>query len=220
MTKEITAQDEDQIFGDDPEDDEPMPDELTVLKERAKSMGLTFSPNIGLAALRGKVNEHLASGDPAPAGSSADDGNDESDANDKDPAPAKIETFAEMRTRVRKEQLRLVRLRIMNMNPEKKDYPGEIFTVANEVVGIVKKFIPYGAATDDGYHVPWIIYKQLRARKFQQHTTRKDPRVPGGVVHDYRMVPEFNLEVLPDLTQEELDRLAAAQAAAMGIATE
>ena len=48
------------------------------------------------------------------------------------------------------------------MNPAKKEWTGEIMTVGNRVIGSVKKFIPFNA--DDGWHVPYIMYEQLRER--------------------------------------------------------
>jgi hypothetical protein len=101
------------------------------------------------------------------------------------------------------------------MDPKKKDLSGEIFTVANRVVGAVKKFIPYGAATDNGYHIPNIIFKQLQERQFLNIKTRKDNR--GRTIVETSMVREFALEVLPQLTPQELAKLAAAQAAAAGM---
>lgn len=111
------------------------------------------------------------------------------------------------------EMMALVRVRITNMDPKKKDLPGEIFTVANEVLGTVKKFVPYGEQTDNGYHIPRWIYLQLEDRKFQHIRTVKDPRT-GTMRPETRWLKEFALEILPPLTQEELDRLATAQMAA------
>lgn len=126
-------------------------------------------------------------------------------------------TKAEENMRVRKElrddKMRLIRLRITNMDPKKVDLQGEIFTVANEYLGTVRKFIPYGEVTDDGYHVPFWIYEQMLERKFQMLRTIKDKRT-GALRPESRWMNEFSLEVLPQLTQEELDRLATAQLAA------
>lgn len=126
-------------------------------------------------------------------------------------------TRAEQNLKIRKdlrdEQMKLIRLRITNMDPKKSDLHGEIFTVANEYLGTVRKFIPYGEVTDGGYHVPYWIYQQMLERKFQLIRTVKDPRT-GAMRPESRWMNEFALEVLPPLTQDELDRLATAQAAA------
>lgn len=125
----------------------------------------------------------------------------------------KAEENMRVRKELRDEQMRLIRLRITNMDPKKSDLQGEIFTVANEYLGTVRKFIPYGEVTDEGYHVPYWIYQQMLERKFQMIRTVKDKRT-GALRPESRWMNEFALEILPQLTREELDRLAVAQMAA------
>ena len=127
--------------------------------------------------------------------------------------PAKVARKLNLREFMQREHMKLIRVRIANLDPKKKDLPGEIFTVANEFIGTVKKYIPYGEMTDDGWHVPKILYEQLRERKFLNISTTKDRR-SGHIQTKQVWVKEFALEVLPDLTQEELNHLAIAQAAA------
>ena len=176
--------------------------ELAALKERAKMMGLKLSPKIGLERLKAKIEAKL----------------NPTVEEDVDPGE---ETEIQRKARIRKkqitEQMVLIRCRIANLNPSKRDLRGEIFTVANKYVGTVRKFIPYGEATDNGYHIPQIIYEQLKTRKFLQVNTRNDRSAGNQIVVDQRWVPEFSIEVLPQLTPEELDKLAASQAAAGGV---
>jgi hypothetical protein len=172
--------------------------ELDMLKSRARLMGVTFSNNIGVDALKAKIEAKLSGEADKPEVTA-------------EPAAPKKSVYQEMY----EEQMKLVRLRITNLNPSKKDLPGEIFTVANEVLGAVKKYIPYGEATDNGYHVPFIIYQQLKEREFVNIKTRKDSK--GRQIVETGMAREFALEVLPPLTEVELARLAAAQAAAAGM---
>ena len=175
--------------------------ELAALKARAKTMGITFSPKIGLEKLRAKVEAKLN-----PPVEEVDPGE---------------ETEVQRKARIRKkqlaEQMALVRCRIANLNPSKRDLRGEIFTIANKYIGTVRKFIPYGEATDNGYHIPKILYEELKSKKFLQVNTRNDRGAGNQIVIDQRWVPEFSIEVLPQLTQEELDKLAASQAAAGGV---
>lgn len=110
-------------------------------------------------------------------------------------------------------QMRQVRVRVTNMDPKKKDLPGEIWTVANEYLGTVRKFVPYGEQTDDGFHIPYCLYRLLDSKRFLHIRDVKD-RTTGIVRQDKVWAKEFSLDVLPTLTQGELDRLAAAQAAA------
>lgn len=165
-------------------------------------MGINFSNNIGLSSLRAKVQAKL-------------DGEIEPESETILVESPNDKPALSLRQKMYNEEMKLVRLRITNLDPKKKDLPGEIFTVANEILGAVKKYIPYGEATDNGYHVPYIIYRQLREREFLNIKTRKDNR--GRTIVETNMSREFALEILPPLTQKELDRLAASQAAAAGM---
>lgn len=179
----------------------PVFDEKTVLKARATALGLTFGNNISVETLRAKV-EAAINGEPTteenPLGEIVD--------------PA-TETVQQLRTRLLKEAMKLVRCRIQCLDPKKKDLPGEIFCVANEFIGTVRKFVPFGEVTDDGYHLPQVLFDMLNERKFQNLRTIKDKRT-GTERVEQSWAKEFALEVLPQLTPAELERLASAQKAA------
>jgi hypothetical protein len=179
-------------------------DELALLKQRARMMGIEFSNNISLAKLRERVQARM-------------EGEDESNSEQPVQAnplagetqpPAKKRSLRQMLV---EKQMKLVRLRITNLDPKKKDLPGEIITVANEYLGTVRKFVPYGEVTDSGYHVPYCLYRYLDNRKFLNIRTSKR----NGREHvEQTWAKEFALEVMPQLSKEELARLANAQAAA------
>jgi hypothetical protein len=136
------------------------------------------------------------------------------------PVPArrlsKVEAKNALRHQLIRESMALVRVRITNLNPSKKDLPGEIFTVANRYIGTVRKYVPYGEVTDNGYHLPKCIYDQLVDRRFQNIRTVKDKRT-GTPRVESSWAKEFAIEVLPQLTEQELKDLALAQAAAGSI---
>ena len=75
--------------------------------------------------------------------------------------------------------------------------------------------MPFGEATDNGYHVPYCLYEMMRDRKFLSIKTRKGPK--GQTIVEQQMVREFALEILPPLTEAELARLSAAQLSAGGV---
>ena len=176
-------------------------DELATLKARADQLGLSYHPSIGLAKLRDKVNDYLA-GKPAEP---------EATAPAKAEAPRQ-ETEAELRFRLREEQLKLVRIRLTCMNPAKSEWEGEIFTVGNTLVGSITKFVPFNA--DDGWHVPQILLDTLQERQCQIFTSVKAKN--GVTVRQGKLIKEFAIEVLPNLTQQELKELAQRQAMARG----
>ena len=176
-------------------------DELTTLKERANLLGLKYHPSISTDKLREKINAAV-SGDAA-----------ENEAVEKEVAPVEEESVAQKRTRLKKEALALVRIRLTCMNPSKSEWEGEIFTAGNSLIGSVKKFVPFNA--DDGWHVPNIILQQLRERQCQVFYAAKDAR--GNSVRKGKLIKEFGIEVLDPLTKQELEELARRQAMAKAI---
>lgn len=180
------------------------PDRLKMLKDRATQMGISYSPNIGEDALAQKIKDKIEG------------------TVSKEDNPVKEDaalTERQLKNQARKEMLaenmKLIRLRIVNLNPQKADLPGEIITVSNGIIGTVRKYVPFGEATEDGYHVPNIIYKMMKERKFLSLKKKKNSQT-GKEYIEQMMAPEFGLEVLPPLTQEELDELAVRQAAGNG----
>lgn len=174
-------------------------EEKELLKERAKTLGITVAGNISVDTLRKRINDKLA-----------DVVNDDEEGVAVTVTP-KTESKQELRERLIAESMALVRCRIYNLNPSKRDLPGEIITVGNRFIGTVSKFIPFGEGTDNGYHIPKVIYDDLKVRQFQQVTTKT---INGKIDIKTRMVPEYNVEILPPLTDEELQELALRQAAA------
>lgn len=184
----------------------PAVDELSLLKERARTLGIPLGGNIGLEALKKKIAAKLSGEKEEPE--------EEEEAETK-AAPTrkmtKAETEQAMREKLQKDKMALVRCRIYNLNPSKRDLQGEIITVANKFLGTVRKFIPFGEQTDNGYHIPKVIYEDLIRRQYQHVKTK---RVKGNIEVETRMVPEYNIEVLEPLTAEELKDLAMRQSAA------
>ena len=174
-------------------------DELKSLKKRADLLGIKYHPSISLEKLRDKVNGAM-------------EDKDIEDETPSEDAPKK-ESPLELRKRLKKEALKLVRIRLTCMNPAKKDWDGEIIATGNTYIGTVKKYIPFNAP--EGWYVPHILYEVLRDRMFQNFVTVK---LPGGLSHRQgRLEKEFAIEVLPDLEEEELKELARRQAMSKAI---
>lgn len=174
-------------------------DELQTLKDRANLLGVKFHPSISLEKLREKV---LA----ATTGEASFEEKTE-------PAETVEETISQKRTRLKREALALVRVRITCMNPAKSEWEGEIVTAGNSLIGSVKKFVPFNA--DDGWHIPRILLQQLRERQCQIFQTVTDAR--GNKIRKGKLIKEFAIEELPPLTPEELAELARRQAMAKAI---
>lgn len=178
-------------------DDLPKQDELAVLKSRADLIGLSYHPSIGAEKLKQKIEEHLS----------------ETAKDEPVEEVKKEETESQRRARKRAEATKLVRIRVTCMNPAKNEWEGEIFTAGNSLVGTFKKFVPFNA--EEGWHVPYMIYKQIVNRQCQIFTSVRDSR--GNTSRRSKLIKEFAVEVLDPLTKEELAELARRQAMAKSI---
>jgi hypothetical protein len=160
--------------------------ELDILKQQADTLGIKYSPNIGVETLKNKISAVIEA-----------------------PAEEKTETQkVDARQELWNDAMRLVRLEIHNVNPAKSSLKGEFYTVANKIIGKVTKFVPYGDA-GKSYHVPNCIYQLLEEKKYLAF--RDDSSAPNGKKTE--LIPEFNNKVLTPLTQEELEELKKAQLA-------
>lgn len=105
--------------------------------------------------------------------------------------------------------LRLLRVNVTCLDPMKKEYKGEIFTVGNDVIGSVKKYVPFN--TTDGWHVPAIIVQQLRDKECQIFQSVKNDK--GQEIRTGKTIKAYIVQELPPLTPEELAELAKVQSA-------
>lgn len=177
-------------------------DELDALKARADLMGIKYHPNTGIDKLRAKINNALSGGEESKTITSLSKGTSEYISE---------EEFKKQEKSIRaREAGKLVRVRVTCMNPNKKDWEGEIISVGSAKLGTFKKFVPFNA--DEGWHVPKIIYDYMKDRKCSVFQTVKDSR--GQKIRKAKMVNEFSIEVLPPLTKEEIKDLAQKQAMA------
>jgi hypothetical protein len=181
-------------------------DELAELKAKADTIGLKYRKDITAENLRKKINEVLENKEAS---------NDEETATNvsgefADTKAPKGETENQRRVRKQKEAAELVRIQVTCMNPNKAEWDGEIVTAGNRVVGTHRKFVKFGVE----YHVPRIIYNVLRDRKCQVFVTERDEK--GRQMRKGKQINEFNIAVLPALTESELKDLAQRQAMAQG----
>ena len=182
------------------DNDDLKQDEMASLKARADQLGLAYHPSIGLDKLREKVKEALS---------------DEPVAKiEKAVAVVASEPEEETKnqriSRLRKEANALIRIRVSCMNPAKKEWDGEIFTVGNSAIGTIKKFVPFNS--EDGWHVPNVIYQMMRDRQCQIFVNSKTSQ--GVTTRQGKLIKEFAIEILDPLTKEELADLAQRQAIA------
>ena len=181
--------------------------EREVLKTRCQLLGIQTQGNQSndtlRALIRAKQDEMDAAARQADPASF-----DEAEVTNEGRTPS-------VREYVGAEALKLVRVRISCMNPQLAKFGSVIITTGNEYTGVVRKVVFFGEKTENGYHIPQIILNVLQRRKFQQIVEERNHL--GHLVPRARWMKEFNIEILPPLTQKELNALRDRQLATNAI---
>lgn len=182
-------------------------DELSMLKERADIMGITYHPNIGLDKLKAKISDKMEGIAEPHSSEEAETIIAYEEAMSADAfTPLVRETPAQLKAKRKQECLRLVRIRIACMNPVKANMKGDIFSVGNSEIGMIKKYVPFNA--EQGWHVPNIILQEIRNKQFVSHY---DTKIGNKAVTKTKLIPEYSIEILDPLTADELKDLANRQ---------
>lgn len=168
------------------EDLKDVVDERATLMARADKLGISYSNNIGVETLRNRINDKI-------------------DELDQAAETSLIETDKNMAAR--KEATKLIRVNITSMENTKNNMSGEIITVSNNVVGTIKRYIPYG----EDWHVESIILDTLRDKMFQAFRTERNR--DGSETRRGYSARAYGIQVLEPLTKEELAELKASQLA-------
>lgn len=163
--------------------------ELQSIKDQLDSLGVTYHPNTGIEKLKTLLAKATV--------------------NEKEETVSTKETKSETKLTPMEEATRLIRVIVTPVDPMKKLSQGEIFTVSNDVIGTICKYIAFN--TEDGYHVPKIILDMLKEKKY---TAIIQTKGSGDTKTTTRELPAFNIVELEPLTQKELDALAAKQSSA------
>lgn len=218
-------------------------DSIEPLRKLAKDMNVPFSGNTGLETLRGKLmsqlDKFLMS---SPASTNQFDEPDLTGFQDGSEAeeeyiqvnksvrrqkpkidlltvdPSTIQDTSLRREAIRAQALRLVRVRLRNLDPNDSSVTGAIISVQNKYTGKVSKLIPFGDETENGYHIPWMLYEHLKNWKFPLRKEVKSGRF-GVKAYKTVMTNKFSVEILPPLTMQEIRELGVLQRASQSIDT-
>jgi hypothetical protein len=182
--------------------------EKTETRLKADELGITYHHNANDATIQKMIDAHAV---------------EEFDPNKKpdnimsleECAPMDPEEFERRYNNLgdkRKECNRLIRCRIQCMDPQKREWPGEIISVGSAKLGTFKKYIPFNSA--EPYHIPKIIYDVLVEKKCTIFYTDTDER--GNKVRVGHLKNAYAIEVLDPLTPDELSHLGRTQALKAG----
>lgn len=156
--------------------------ELEALKKQASLLGISFGPNIGVAALREKVKEALE-------------------------VPS-VDDAGFDRVAYNKQMTKLVRVRIVNKDPEDRDIKYRIFSFGNQYLGNSSFLIPLVPPASESWHLPQYVVNALRDINYTSVSYDDKNRRPIIVT-----APKYDILELPQLTKEQLSALAYSQKA-------
>lgn len=107
----------------------------------------------------------------------------------------------------------LLRVRITCLDPNKKNWPGEIVSVGSSKLGTFKRYVPFD--TEEPWHIPKIIYDVLNERMCSVPIKKKDSR--GHKTTAYKQIKAYSITIEEPMTKEEIKELARQQALAGGL---
>lgn len=108
-------------------------------------------------------------------------------------------TPEQIKNNYRKENIKLIRCRIIPLDPADSGKTGELISVGNKVLGDISKIVMFNTIT----HIPNAMYKVMKEATFYKRVPSTNPKLPPRMLE----VPKYNIEVLPTLTKEELETL-------------
>lgn len=207
----MNEENEDTLNEEEGSTEEVQPSEIDTLRSRCDILGIGYKHNTGIKKLKILINAKLE-----PEETNSEDEEIEEEVEIPQVVVKKAKKIKKVsKTELakldfekrRKEALLLVRIRVTNMNPDKKAWTGEFISGGSARMGTVKRFVPFD--NEDGWHVEKILLDIMRDRRFTKRTEKKGK---NGVSYvDSKQVPEFGIEILDPLTPKERDALARQQ---------
>ena len=180
---------QEQDLPQNPTQDAPVIDELSMLKQRADLMGIKYAPNISLETLKERGNKAMVDAEDPKNQSSAEYTNVSDDP------------YAEKRA----QQSALVRVIVVCHDPSKNHLESELLAIENNLVRD-KRVVFFGKE----WHITRALLESLRDRKYQAFRKLKTAQ---GEVHKPYLVPAYSIQELAPLTDAELAQIARKQLA-------
>lgn len=182
------------------------------LEAQAKTLGVTYRPNISTPNLYARINA-ARKGEQLPEEEEVDTKTEGLSKKDvKAPInlvdPANIQLSPAVKAAKQREYLNTkVRVQITCNDPMKQSWQGEFFEVSNKLVGEKREFIPFNVP----WHVNRFILNMLEEKTYTHHYRIKD--ATGKEVNRHKLAKAFNVTPLPALTEREREAILNRQLA-------
>ena len=176
---------------------------IETLRAELDGLGVSYTNRMKEATLKKLLIEHQGYDPEAEEESPVLAQEEKASTKKQATSPAKTKSIGEMR----KEATKLVRVIVRPNDPNKAEYSGDYFSIGNEVLGFITKFVPYN--NEEGWHVPRILVDQIKAQQVQLWRTKKLSN--GMDSKEGYLTNAYNVTELPPLTKSELEELARRQ---------
>lgn len=172
---------------------------LSLLKEEADLLGVTYPNNITATKLEERIEEHKRKQEEEKKAKASktysDESKDEIKFNNYNPS---------LVGKTRAEAFKQIRFKLIVNDPNLQEATGISVTAGNEIVGHVTRIIPTNV---EAWHAEAIIVEHLKSQRFQQFKSKKYKDITYTDSEGAVLMPRFTIIELPPLTEEELAQL-------------
>lgn len=168
---------------------------LKALKATATTLGITYSPNIKAETLQAKIDAILKTVTEV-----------QSKQQDEPVNKTPEELEDEKRVQLSNEMLKLVRCIVTCNDTTMVDWDmTPYYSISNSLITVPSQTIPLNVE----WHIPTALFDMMSAMTCYVSTKSKDDK--GRTITVRKEIKKYNLQVLPPLTEEELNDLKQAQ---------
>lgn len=177
-----------------------------TLEDQAKLLGISFHPSISDDKLLERVK---AAKEGVPAENNTQDITEAKSIKEVKLIPQDQMKFSKelLKQEQRAKCLQMQRVVVVCNDPAKREWQGEILEVGNNLVGEIRKFVPFGTA----WYIPNMLINMIQEKKYQRFYTRKDKY--GNTTRYGKNEPAYSVSFIGNLDEVELAELAKNQMA-------
>lgn len=190
------------------------PAKLQHVRAQADMLGVKYHHRAGVPKIQELIDAHLeAQNNPETLSTLVEAASPEQPDVTEMVVPITAAEFRKEQQRLNKQNAgALIRCRVQCMDPQKKSWPGDIFSVGSAKLGTHKKYVPFDS--EEPWHIPKIIVDMLEEKMCSVFVMKTDDR--GHKTKQSKQIKAYNIAIEEPLTPEELKDLATRQAMAAG----
>ena len=138
------------------------PAKLQHIRAQADMLGVKYHHRAGIPKIQELIDAHLeAQNNPEPSVPLVESAPQKQS---EKIVPISAAEFRKDQTRLNHQNAgAIIRCRVQCMDPQKKNWPGDIFSVGSAKIGTYKKYVPFDS--EEPWHIPKIIVDMLEEKQ-------------------------------------------------------